>query len=466
VRDLAFIGFLVALLGFGFKRPFLFVLAYAYVDIVAPQRLSYYMLNAVPVSMIVAGLAIAGWMVADDKRNFTVTGRQWLMVILLFYAGYTTVYADFPVEALDKWAWVWKAMAWAIFLPFTLRTRLRIEAYLLFMTLSAAAIIIVGGIKTAASGGGYGALNLMVDNNSGLYEGSTISTVAIAIIPVILWLAKFGTIYPRDWRVKLFAYNLIFACLLIPVGTEARTGLVCVAVLGVLMLREVKNRIAYLALVAVAAAAAVPMLPESFTSRMSTIESYEADASASTRIAVWAWTWEYAKDNPAGGGFVAYKQNNLRVNMVQTETAGAVESVGQTQIDDSARAYHSSYFEMLGEQGFPGLILFLLIHGIGLLRMEVLRRRHRKPAEGEEWIAPLATALQHAQLIYLVGGLFVGIAFQPFIYMLLAVQIGFDTYVGRKARERAKVQWGKPELGAGGGAASLPIAERSSGAAI
>jgi hypothetical protein len=68
MRDLAFIGFLLALIGLGLKRPFLLVLAYAYVDIVAPQRLSYYLLNAVPVSMIMAGLAIAGWLIADDKK--------------------------------------------------------------------------------------------------------------------------------------------------------------------------------------------------------------------------------------------------------------------------------------------------------------------------------------------------------------------------------------------------------------
>ena len=50
---------------------------------------------------------------------------------------------------------------------------------LLFLTLSAAAIIIVGGIKTVLSGGGYGVLNLMVTNNSNLYESSTISTVCL-----------------------------------------------------------------------------------------------------------------------------------------------------------------------------------------------------------------------------------------------------------------------------------------------
>ncbi len=51
---------------------------------------------------------------------------------------------------------MWKALAFAAFLPLTLRTRLRIESLLLFMILSAASIIIVGGIKTRRLGGGYG----------------------------------------------------------------------------------------------------------------------------------------------------------------------------------------------------------------------------------------------------------------------------------------------------------------------
>ncbi|HEX8443104.1 MAG TPA: putative O-glycosylation ligase, exosortase A system-associated [Allosphingosinicella sp.] len=441
MRDLAFIGFLLALIGLGLKRPFLLVLAYAYVDIVAPQRLSYYLLNAVPVSMIMAGLAIVGWLLADHKKGLKFTFRQGLMILLLLHAGATTWYADFHLDAMGKWDWVWKAMVWAIFLPLTLRTKLRIEAYLLFITLSAAAIIIVGGIKTAVSGGGYGALNLMVDNNSGLYEGSIISTVSIALIPVILWLARFGTIFPRDWRVRLFAYNLVFACLLIPVGTSARTGLICIAALGILMLRDAKNRFGYMAVVAIGLAIAVPMLPERFTDRMNTIQTYKADSSASTRIAVWKWTWDYAQGRPLGGGFEAYKQNKLRMDLVSTQTTGSVEVVRTDVVEDKARAYHSSYFEMLGEQGFPGLILFLLIHVIGLTRMEVLRRRFRH-AEGEEaWISPLATALQHAQLVYLVGAVFVGIAWQPVIYMLLGVQIGFDVLVGR--RERVRAPWGR-----------------------
>src|SRR3546814_13148126 len=70
--------------------------------------------------------------------------------LLLIYCWLTTLGADFPKEALDKWDWVWKALAFAIFLPLTLRPRLRIEALLAFMIVAASTIIIVGGITTLA----------------------------------------------------------------------------------------------------------------------------------------------------------------------------------------------------------------------------------------------------------------------------------------------------------------------------
>ena len=434
MRDLAFIGYLLLLLGFGFKRPFVFVLTYIYIDIVSPQRLTYYLLNSVPISLVTAGLAVLAWAVVDDKKDSRFAPRQALILLLLVYCGLTTRTADFPAEALEKWEWVWKNLAFAVFLPLTLRTRLRIESLLLFMILSASSIIIVGGIKTLASGGGYGELNLMVSNNSGLYEGSIISAVAITIIPIILWLARYGTVFPPDWKVRGFAAALIFACLLIPVGTSARTGLLCIGLLAVLMLREVKKKVLYLAALGLAGVVAIPFLPSAFSERMGTIKTYQADESASTRLAVWQWTWEYAKDHPFGGGFEAYRQNRIRYDTVHVSGQSAGNTVQRAStVVDKSRAYHSSYFEMLGEQGYPGLALWLLINVIGLWRMEVLRRRYR---EGDfAWAGALAGALQHAQLIYLLGGAFVGIAFQSFLYMLLGAQIGLDTYLARRASE-------------------------------
>ena len=455
MRDLAFLGFLFALFGLGFRRPFLLVLVYVYIDIVAPQRLTYYLLNAIQISLISVALAVGGWMLADDKRDVRVAPRQLMLILLLVYCGITTLSADFPLEAKDKWDWVWKALAFAAFLPLTLRTRLRIEGLLTFMVLSASSIIIVGGIKTLASGGGYGQLNLMVDNNSGLYEGSTISAVAVAILPIIAWLGRYGSIFrdvparllrpssdPRflaraaatlaaraKWLTRArvgFCVALGFACILIPVGTSTRTGLLCIGLVAALSLRTVKRKTPYIAALAAAALVAVPLLPSAFTDRMITIKNHQADESASTRLAVWGWTWNFAKEHPFGGGFEAYRQNRIVYDLAAKSDA----SSGPTLEIDKGRAYHSAYFEMLGEQGYPGLALWLAISLGGIFRMEVLRRRYK---DGEDaWAGSLAGALQTAHLVYLLGAAFIAIAFQPFIYMLVGAQIGLDTYLARR----------------------------------
>ncbi|MET4896351.1 putative O-glycosylation ligase, exosortase A system-associated [Sphingomonadaceae bacterium jetA1] len=436
MRDLFLIGFLFSLFAMGLRRPFLFVLAYIYIDIVSPQRLTYYLLNTVPISLIAAVAAVGGWALADDKRDSVFTARQGAILLLLVYCGVTTFFgADFPMEAREKWAWVWKALAFAVFLPLTLRTRLRVEALLLFMILSVGSIVIVGGIKTLFSGGGYGELNLMVSNNAGLYEGSIISTVSVAIIPVIIWLARFGTIFRPEWRVTAFAAALSFACLLIPIGTSARTGLLCIGLLALLMLRDVKRRLLYLGALAAAGMIAVPLLPSSYTQRMNTIRTYKGDESASTRLAVWKWTLGYANQHPFGGGFNAYLQNNVSYDLTSVEGSARDSKIENRRATDRARAYHSSYFEMLGEQGWVGLFLWLGINAAGMIRMEALRRRYRRPEDPLHWGGQLAGALQHAHLIYMLGAAFVGIAFNPFLYQMMAAQIGLDTYLSRKTRE-------------------------------
>ena len=440
MHDLALVGFILGIIGLGFRKPFLFVLGYAYVDIVSPQRLSYYLLNAVPISLIFFLLAVGGFLAVDDKAGTRLSGRQVILILLLGWCAYTTMTADFPIEALTKWDWVWKALVFAIFLPFTLRTRLRLEALLLFMVLSASSIIVVGGIKTVLGGGGYGTLNLGLDDNAGLYEGSTISTVAVAIVPIILYLGRYGTVFPRHWIVRLYTLALVFACLLIPIGTATRTGLICIALVAVLTLRDSRHKLIYMAGVGIALAIAVPLLPATYTQRMHTIQGYQGDASASTRLAVWQWTWGYVQQHPGGGGFNAYLQNHLTLHL--TDNHG--EALGANSVEyDKARAFHSAYFEMLGEQGFPGFGLWALLHLSGLFRLELLRRRFRRATgESEQWIAPLATALQHGHLVYLVGSLFVAIAFQPFIYMLIAIEIGLGSYVRRTRPTVARVAMG------------------------
>ena len=89
---------------------------------------------------------------------------------------------------------------------------------------------------------------------------------------------------------------------------------------------------------------------------------------------------------------------------------------------------------MLGEQGWLGLILWLLLHALGVWQMERIRWRFAQDAEeqgNKSWQWGLATALQQSQIVYLVGALFVGIAYQPFIFMLVGLQCALWSYVQR-----------------------------------
>ena len=117
-------------------------------------------------------------------------------------------------------------------------------------------------------------------------------------------------------------------------------------------------------------------------------------------------------------------------------------TIEYTEVEDKARAYHSSIFEMLGEQGWPGLGMWLLLHFMGLWQMERIQRRWRKAPDDEatRWIAPLAGALQMGAVIYLVGATFQGIAYQPVMLMLVGLQIGLNTYCLRIDSVRAKLE--------------------------
>ncbi len=448
--NLGLSGFVGALFAGGLRRPFLWILAYLYIDILVPQKISWGFLSSpsLQISLVAFVLAFGGWIVMDDKRDSRFTLRQTLMVLLLLYCGLTTMVADYPEPAAQKWAWVWKALLFAIFLPLTLRTRLRLEATALFMVLTVGAIMINGGIKTLAGGGGYGMLRTFVSENSGIYEGSTLSTIAIAAIPLIWWVARHGTVFPRSRMVTLFALALTFAAALIPIGTQTRTGLLCLGLLAVLSLRSVKRRLLYVALAGVLAVVAIPFLPDSYTKRMNTIENHKADQSASTRVAVWMWTLDYVKDHPFGGGFDAYRGNKIKVEMVEVEGTGNNASVDVTEAYDQSRAYHSSYFEMLGEQGWPGLFLWLWLQAAGLWQMERIRHKWKdRTGPGQTWQAPLANALQQSQLVYLAGSVFVGIAFQPFVFMVIGLQCGLWSYLKRvDAPQRAPIRRGAPVL--------------------
>ena len=67
--DILFAGFLLGLLVIGLRRPFIWVLAYIYVDIFTPQRINNGMLASVQPSLIFFVASVLGWLALDHKAS-------------------------------------------------------------------------------------------------------------------------------------------------------------------------------------------------------------------------------------------------------------------------------------------------------------------------------------------------------------------------------------------------------------
>ena len=286
----------------------------------------------------------------------------------------------------------------------------------------------------------------MVDNNSGLYESSIISTVAIALIPIILWFARFGTIFPSDWRVKTFCYALVFACLLMPIGTEARTGLLCIALLGLLVLRDMnmKRRLLFVGAAGMLGLAAIPFLPSAASPsgwrrsraiRRTNPPTPGSPSGAGRSI--------MSARRPFGGGFGAYRQNQIQVRT--TDVQGERRDADRRHHDPGRRGpgLAQLLFRDAGRAGLAGPVPLPALQFISLVRLEMIRRRYRRVEGEDDWIAPLATSLQHFQLIYMLGSAFVQTAFQSFGWFIVAVQIGFDVWLKRRERAGMRRPFGR-----------------------
>jgi O-antigen ligase len=92
---------------------------------------------------------------------------------------------------------------------------------------------------------------------------------------------------------------------------------------------------------------------------------------------------------------------------------------------------HSIFFEVLAEQGYVGLALFIIM---GLLTLLMASRTIRL-ARGREdlrWAGLLSGMLQVGLVGYVVGGLFLGLAYFDLPYSLMMLVVATNGVVTRE----------------------------------
>lgn len=415
---LAFIGFLA----FGLISPFFLSLGYVWVDTFYPQFVARGMLGSVPVSFIMGAAAVGSYLLMDRRSPPRLGLLFALYLALAAWITLTTTWAVLPGAAWVKWDVSFKTLMFAAFIPFVIRSRIQIEAFVQVLLFSTAAHLLPWGAKTLLTGGGYDrSLGLLDSNQMPLSESSVVSAVCIMFVPLLVVLARHNRIIPPGRLPRLLFYGLIANFLIGSVGTFARTALVGLAVMGGGMLWRSKRKAGFAVAGAVALGLMFAVTSDKWTARVSTIGDYQTEGSALVRTLVWQWTWDFAKEHPLGGGFEVYMTNRIVLPATNPDGEAIVEN---------GRAFHNIFFAVLGEHGYPGLALYLSIMGVSLLGLQATRRTLRGLPE-HAWCYEMAGALQISMATLLICANFVDISFNGLLWEMLALSVCLREYARR-----------------------------------
>jgi probable O-glycosylation ligase (exosortase A-associated) len=420
VSDIVIFVAYVGLLAGGFLTPFVSTLGYVWIDSFYPQYLSD-ILKGVPVAAVMGAGALLTYVLMDRRSAPRIGMYMILCGALAVWMTATLTWAVRPNSAWLKWDWASKAVLFAGFLPFVIRSRVQLEALLQTHMLASAMHLIAVGIKGLLTGGGYKWRMTALPADSGLVESSAMATVAMMFIPLLFYMREHSILVPWTNVRNIFYPTYALLCVTAMVGTGARTGLVCLAVLAMLYWLLTRHKVAGAVAIMMLGVLLLVFSPDRWKERMGTIDDYKEESSALTRIKVWQWAIDFVADNPMGGGFRAYEINVIRMPPDNMNPDGWVQT---------SRAPHSTWFELLNELGWPGFFMFL---GLIFLSFSSLWRIWKRCEGIEElrWCRDLARALGMSLLVLMAGSSFIGIAFQPWYWMMFACSFILSEYVRR-----------------------------------
>ena len=393
------------------QHPYIGILTWTWVSIMNPHRLSW-VLNMYPVAAIVGGATLIGLFITQDRRHFFMAVPSTLLLLFTLWMCVTYPFSFYPEASVDMLVRVLKINFMIFIAMMLLYSRKHIIALVWVLVFSIGFFGVKGGIFTIATGGSF-----RVWGPEGSYiEGN--NEVALAIILVIPLMFFLRSLYAQRWIRLAFLLAMLFSAAA-ALGSQSRGALLAlVAMAGLFWLRldstvgadkkKVGSQKAVFAVVILLAGVALTLfMPESWHSRMDTMQEYKEDSSAMGRINAWHMAWNLASQNFFGGGFEIYNK---------------VIFLAYAPDPQDVHAAHSIYFQVLGEHGFIGLILFLLMWVVTWRWAGWLRTQAKTDAE-TEWASVLGAMVQASLAGYAVGGAFLSLAYFDLPYNLLVIVV-------------------------------------------
>lgn len=411
IRDL-----FVSLVVFGFLpkiliRPDLGILLWCWLSYMNPHKLSWGFAHDFPFALCVALAILAGLLIWKESKKIIWMPVNVILILFIIWMFITTLFAVNQEAAWFEWGKVWKIQLMTFVTMILMQTRWRLEAMVWVIALSLGFYGLKGGIFTILTGGSYGVYGP---------EGSFISgnnEIGLALIMTVPLLRYCQVNCQKTWLKHGVGLMILFSLISI-IGTQSRGALLGMMTMAFFLVAKSRQKFLLMLVLAMAIPAIFMFMPDSWHERMSTIKTYDHDASALGRINSWHMAFNLAKDQWHGGGFECFNSPMMF----------ALYAPNPEDMHDA----HSIYFEVLGEHGFIGLGLFLLL-AFSTWRLASSIIRAAKGIESLRWLTDLSAMIQASLMGYASAGAFLGLAYFDLFYNLIAILVIGKTMVAQQA---------------------------------
>jgi probable O-glycosylation ligase (exosortase A-associated) len=348
----------------------------------------------------VAVATLVALLFSSERKVIPITPLTVLWLLFIAWMTLTTPFGLYPDAAWSQWNTVMKIQLMTFVTILVMCSRERVRLLVWTIVLSLGYYGVRGGISTILSGGEYhvwGPPETFVAGNN---------EIALALLMTLPLMQYLRVTSSNRWiRLGILAAMGLSAFSV--VGSQSRGALVGGFAMALLLWIKSRKKVVTGAVLLILLPALFAFMPEQWHQRMRTIENYEADSSAMSRIETWRMALRLANDKPLGGGFETW-----------TQAAFDRYSPDYREPHDA----HSIYFKVLGEHGWFGLILFC---GIGILAWKTGSAIIRQTARVEElrWLSELAKMIQVSLVAYATGGAFLSLSYFDLYWHLVALLV-------------------------------------------
>jgi probable O-glycosylation ligase (exosortase A-associated) len=409
MRDILVTFIVIVGCAYTLKRPYIGILLWSWLSYMNPHRLCYgFALNA-PLAQITAIVLLVSMLLSKETKKFPLNGLTGTWIVFILFMGITTFFAYFPDNAEFQYKQVIKTQ-FVVFLTMMLITDMdKMNKLIWVIVLSIGYYSVKGGLFTLMTAGNFrvwGPGGSFIEDNNAL---------AVAILMIISLMIYLYQTCPRK-IVKVGLGMAIFLSTFTVLGSQSRGAFLAICTVGLVYWFKSQKKVISGIGIGIIATALLLFMPESWYTRMYTINTYEEDGSAIGRVNAWHYSFNAANHNVLGLGFDSWS--------LETFALYAPNPL-------LVQAAHSIYFSVLGDHGWIGLFLFLLILFMTYRKLGEIFNKTKNNLELRDH-GVLAQMLKIGLVAYMSGGAFLQLSYFDLPWCFISMAVMLESYVDKE----------------------------------